>query len=309
MLNPADDTMPAGVTYGGRGGIKSYLSLGYVAADEDSSSVSKTQEYAYNDFALAQLAAALGKDADRARFEARSKSYANVFEPTTKFFRGRNADGTWVADFSETGWKDYYTEGNAWEYRFFVPFDVPGLATLFGGNAGLVTELDRLFALSKEAYPDEKDSPLFPKYYWQGNEIDIHTAYVYAEAGRPDLTQEWARWILRSWFGADQDGIPGNDDGGTMSAWLMFTQMGFYPVPARDVYIVGSPIFTKVTLDLPGGELVIEAPGASRNGKYVQSATLDGATLDRPWFSHADAASGATLRLEMGETASAWGRF
>ncbi|MBI5526897.1 MAG: glycoside hydrolase family 92 protein [Deltaproteobacteria bacterium] len=309
MLPPADGPMPPGTTYGGRGGIEDYLALGYVAADHDSGSVSETQEYAYNDFAIAQLAAALGKTADQERFTQRAGNYKNVFHPESKFFRGRNADGTWVEDFSETGWKDYYVEGNAWQYRFFVPHDVPGLAALFGGPAALVAELDRLFALSKAAYPDEKGSPLFPKYYWQGNEIDIHTAYVYAEAGRPDLTAEWARWVMRSWYGADPDGIPGNDDGGTMSAWLMFAMMGFYPVPARDIYVVGSPVFTKVTLNLKGGTFVIEAPGASRNGKYVQEATLDGAALDRPWFSHTAVASGARLRLEMGATPSDWGKF
>jgi predicted alpha-1,2-mannosidase len=309
MLKPADGPMPPGSRYGGRGGIESYLALGYVAADQEDGSVSETQEYTYNDFALSQLAAALGKTKDRDRFSARAGNYKNVFHPETKFFRGRNADGTWVEDFSETGWKDYYVEGDAWQYRFFVPYDVPGLASLFGGNAGLIAELDRLFALSAEERKTQKDSPLFPSYYWHGNEPDIHTAFLYAEAGRPDLTADWSRWVVKEWYTDDQDGIPGNDDGGTMSAWLMFAMMGFYPVPARDIYIVGSPMFTKVTLNLKGGVFVVEALGASRNGKYVQTATLDGAALDTAWFSHTAIAGGARLRLEMGNAPSDWGRF
>jgi predicted alpha-1,2-mannosidase len=308
MLLTADGPSPA--PYGGRGGLQNYLNLGYVTADKDGGgSVSVTQEYCYNDFAISQLAGALGKTDVRDRFLERSKKYKNLFNDEYKFFIGRNSDKSWTTDFNDITWAEYYVEGDAWQYRYFVPFDIPGLSSLFGGNAGLLAAMDDLFAKSKAEQPSRRDKIIFSKYYWQGNEPDIHTAYIYNELGRPDLGQEWVRWIIKTEFGTGPEGLPGNDDCGTMSAWLAFGLMGFYPVPARDVYMTGTPIFTRVELNLKGGKLVIEAPGASKDGKYVQSAELNGKPLDKPWFNHADIANGGSIKFVMGTTPSTWGRF
>jgi predicted alpha-1,2-mannosidase len=306
MLLTADGPSPA--KYGGRGGLSDYLNLGYVTADKNGGSVSVTQEYCYDDFAIAQLAGALGKSDVRDRFIGRSKKYANLWNGGVKFFAGRNSDGSWVPGFKDTTWEDYYVEGDAWQYRFFVPYDIPGLASLFGGNAELLAALDDLFAKSKAEQPSRADKIIFSKYYWQGNEPDIHTAYMYSELGRPDLTAEWVRWIMKTEYGPGPDGLPGNDDCGTMSAWLAFSMLGFYPVPAKDTYLVGSPVFPRVELDLAGGKFVVEAAGASKENKYVRSAELNGKPLDKPWFKHADIASGGSLKFVMGPSPSDWGR-
>ncbi|MFA6032925.1 MAG: GH92 family glycosyl hydrolase [Myxococcota bacterium] len=309
MLLTADNPDPK-TEYGGRGGLTEYLSLGYCAADKSGEGVSLTQEYAYDDFAISQLAGALGDTATRDRFIARSKYYANTFDKTLNFFVGRNADGSFITDFTDIGWDHRsYCEGDAWQYRFFVPFDIPGLAALFGGNGGLIAAMDDLFSKSYEEQKTRKDAWLYPNYYWQGNEPDIHTAYAYNEAGRPDLAQRWARWIAKALYGPGPAGLPGNDDCGTMSAWYMFTAMGFYAVPARDVYMTGSPIFSRIELNLKGGKMVIEAPGASKNNIYVPSAALGGKALAKPWFTHGEISGGGKIRFVMGDAPSTWGRF
>ncbi len=295
LLVTADGPRPAGALGGGRAGIEDYLALGYVPSDRVGGAASRTLEYAYDDFALAQFASALGREDVAERMYERARSYVNVWDPTTKFFRGRDSAGGFEEEFDPFDWSRDFVEGDAWHYRFFVPFDVPGLASLFGGERFLVVGLERFFeeAGGRQPMPDP--------YYWHGNEPDMHAAYLFAEAGRPDLTQRWARWIMEELYRPGPDGLPGNDDAGTMSAWYVFSALGFYPVPATTRYVLGSPIFPRVVLHLPGGDLEIVAERADQGMPYVHRVIMDGVELDDPWVEHRELAGGGRLVFHMAE--------
>jgi predicted alpha-1,2-mannosidase len=294
------------VAVGGRSGIEEYLSLGYVAADVTSGSVSKTQEYAWDDFALSNLAAALGEEADAAQFAQQSRTITRVFDPGLGFFRGRNADGSWVPEIVLDYWLDFYVEGDAWQYVWLTPHpDL--LVELLGGRDAVVTRLDELFTQAKDYWENSGLGTWAPNpYYWQGNEVDLHAPYLYAALGRPAGTQKWVRWIMSQFYGLGPKGLPGNDDCGTMSAWYVFSALGFYPLAGSDLYFIGTPAFSLATVRLPGGDLVIEAEGRDR-GDYVQSVALDGAPLEVPWFHHGDIVDGATLHFVLGAEPSSWG--
>ncbi|MBI4566815.1 MAG: glycoside hydrolase family 92 protein [Planctomycetes bacterium] len=289
----------------GRGAVEHYLTKGYVPADAARDGCSHTLEYAYDDFAIANLAAALGRNDVAERFRSMAKNYRNVWDPETRFFRSRKADGSWVLPLRPTNvFDNQYVEGDAWHWRWFAPHDAPGLIALFGGPEPFVQEL-RAFFSQAAAAPDTA----FPdKYYWHGNEPDIHAAYLFNEAGRPDLTQQCARWVMHKKYRDAPDGLDGNDDYGTLSAWHLFSALGFYPVPGSTRYLVGSPIFERALLRRAAGDLEIIARGAGPTALYVQSAALNGKPLDKPWFDHADIAAGGRLEFQMGTAPSAWGR-
>ncbi|MBN1946498.1 MAG: GH92 family glycosyl hydrolase [Bradymonadales bacterium] len=298
----ADGPTTAGSGYEGREHISEYLELGYVPADLANNSVSLTLEFSYDDFALAQLAEALGRPEDANRYRERATSYRNVWDPRVDFFRARMTDGSFIEYFRPTVWASEYTEGNAWHYRFFVPHDVAGLIELFGSRAALVDELEIFFGNSTgwALLPD--------LFYWHGNEPDLHSAFVFVEAGRPDRAQYWSRWVLQELYRNRHDGLPGNEDAGTLSAWYVFAALGFYPVPATDRYLVGSPLFNRVRLHLPGGTFELSAPEASDQRLFIQSARLNDEPLERPWLFHHEIAQGGQILFEMGDTASSWGR-
>lgn len=294
---------PPGAPYGGRGGIEDYLKLGYLPADRHGASTAQTLEYASMDYALSRLADALGKKDDAAMFLARSQNYRNVWSSATQFFDARNADGTFPKPGSDISWRDNFEEGDAWQWLWSVQHDVPGLIQLFGGRAPYLKKLDEFF-IKAHRFP----STLMPdKWYWPGNEPDIHAPYLFVWAGRPDRTQEEVRWVMRKKFPDKPSGIPGNDDGGTMSAWLAFSAMGIFPFPATNRYVIGSPIFTKVTLDYNGKHFTIKAPAASDKNLYVKSASLNGNPLLTPFLDHESLRDGATLNLDMGDTPGPWG--
>jgi predicted alpha-1,2-mannosidase len=283
--------------------LDAYLSLGYCPVDAQGGSTSKTMEYAYDDFAVAQLARAIGRDDVADDYAERATWYKNLWNPDTGFFQGRHSDGSF-AELDPEVWEDYFVEGDAWHYLFFVPHDPDGLAEVFGGADALIERLDFFF---ESSVPEQ--GLLFPGvYYWHGNEPDLHTAWLYAELGRPDQAQRWSRWILDNKYHTGPSGLDGNDDCGTLSAWYVFTALGFYPVPARDYYLLGSPVFERATLRLPGGELVVRAEGASPEAIYVQSVTWDGEPLTQPRVAHAELASGGELVFVMGTEPSSWGR-
>jgi predicted alpha-1,2-mannosidase len=313
---------PAGSQYQGRVDVQDYLALGYVPADRDDQSVSKTQEYAIADFALAGLAKGLGKDADATMFAAHAKFPWNLWSDDQKLFVPRDADGTWIAVpdptlIQEGGTGQPYTEGNALQYRWLIPHDAVTLRDRMGGAAAMQAALDDFFqgaVVELAAMPDPADSdPIWwmthpPTHYWQGNEPDIHAAYMYLYAQRPDLAQKWIHWIQDTLFTAAANGIPGNDDCGTMSAWWIFSALGFYPLGGTDLYLVGSPTFPHAVLDLGGGKtLIVDAPAAGPDAIYVKSVTLNGTALDKPSFRHADIAAGGTLHFEMSATPTGWG--
>lgn len=285
---------------------------GFCPADKTGGSVSETLEYAYSDFAIALLARALGEEADFRLFSERSKAYRHLWDASSAFFRPKQSDGTFLADdqFHPDGaLQPHFVEGNAWQYLFFVPWDLPGLIQLFGSREAMLSKLDLFFEQSV-AQPAKEISRgiLGPDlYYWHGNEPDIHAPYIYALSGAPDRGAKWIRWVLRAKYDDTPDGLAGNDDGGTLSAWYVFSALGLYPVAGTDFYAIGSPIFEKVTLHLPAGSFVIQAPGTSRENLYVESATLSGKPLSYPWVRHRHISRPGKLTLKMGMEPRGWG--
>ena len=291
-----------------------------VYAPERRQAVSVTLENAYDDWALAQLAQALHKDSDYAYFMKRAANYRNVFNPEIKFMAPKSADGNWVEGFDPKlgggqGGRDYFAEVNSWTYTFSVPHDVAGLINLMGGRAAFLDRLDRLFieqpGTSKWDYLKQfPDATGLVGQFAMGNEPSFHIPYLYNYAGQPWKTQRHVRQAMALWFQDTPLGICGDEDGGAMSSWYVFSAMGFYPVaPGRPVYDIGSPIFEEVKIALSGGRtFTISAAGASAVNKYIQSATLNGRPLDRPWFEQSDIAGGGTLVLTMGPRPNAaWG--
>lgn len=320
MLATALAPTPPGHPYAGRVGVEDYLALGYVAADRHDQATSRTLEFAIADAAIANLAEHLGRADDAAVFRQRSRNYRNVWDPDTRFFRGRRADGTFLEPFDPLAFALTntlsYTEGNAWQYRWLAPHDPEGLLDLFGGPDAMVEALQTFFdnARAEHAAPVPQDPDELtlmqqpPRWYWHGNEPDLHASYLFAIAGRPDLTQEWVRWVATTLYHTGRDGIPGNDDAGTLAAWYVFSALGFLPLPGRDDYVLGAPLFPRAEVRLRDGVLVVEAPGVSDENRYVQSVTLDGHPLTTPLLPHADLARGGTLRFEMGPAPPGSGR-
>jgi predicted alpha-1,2-mannosidase len=287
---------------------------GYIPADQEAESVSKTLEYAFDDWCIAQLAGKLERVSDRRFFEARANFYKNLFDPSTGFMRPRMSDGSWQTPFSprfSQHEKGAYTEGNAWQYSWSVMHDVKGLMTLMGGPAAFVKKLDELFdqpSVIEGANASPDISGLIGQYA-HGNEPSHHIAYLYAYAGAPWKTAARANRIANSLYTTGPEGLCGNEDCGQLSAWYLLSAMGFYPVnPAEGTYVIGSPLVDRVSIDL-GGErtFVVEAEGLTPANLYVTGATLNGKPLDRCWFTHADIAAGGRLRLKMGsDPNSSW---
>jgi predicted alpha-1,2-mannosidase len=278
-----------------------------------------TLEYGGADFALALMAQALGKPADAERWLAQSLGYRAVLDPETGWVRPRAADGSWHAPFDPTA-EDGFQEGNSWQYSWLAPHDARGLFDRMGGDAVATARLDDLFDYDLAATVPLAVAEAHARLnvfglvyrtatYAPGNEHDLQVPWLYPFAGQPWKTQAVHRQI-QGVFRATPDGLPGNDDLGGLSAWHVWSALGFGPVtPGAPFYVVGAPQFERAELALPGGRaFVLEAPGASLLGKYVQSATLDGQPLDRAWFFHDAVAAGKTLRLEMGTAPNtAWG--
>jgi len=286
----------------GRRALSSYLEFGFIPLEDPvldafhkGEQVSRTLEYAYDDYVLSLLAKALGKTADERVFSARAENYRNIIDPETGFARGRHSDGSWDSPFDPAGKYHYITEGLPFQYTFFVPHDVAGLIERVGGRAAFVDKLDRLFT---------------GKYYDHGNEPSHHIAYLYDYAGEPWKTQEHVRQIMDEQYLDRAAGIAGNDDCGQMSAWYVMSAMGFYSVsPGTPVYQIGTPLFDEVVIHPPNGRAFrIEAAGASAGKRYIQSATLNGQPLTRTWISHEEILRGGRLVFQMGaEPNRKWG--
>ena len=297
----ADGPATGAGAYGNRGCIESYLADGYCAADNgQGESVSVTLEYAFNDYCLAELAKTLGHADDEARWRLRSSNWQKLWDQGTGFFRARNADGTLLAGkFDPTEWnlgRGNYVEGTAWQWLWFVPQDETGLRTTMGGDA---TFVERLSTFMEGAISDFEF--LIPSnYYFMGNEPDIHSPFMAIRAGRPDLTQRWSRWILDNNWLNQPDGLVGNDDAGALGAWYVFSAVGLYPWPCFPGYYVTAPIFDHAVLHLPGGDLVVDAPGATgHRDTVIDAPTFKGQPLTTMWLEHADVAKGGTLSLPL----------
>jgi predicted alpha-1,2-mannosidase len=278
----------------GRRALDSYDRYGFIPLEDEvldafhhHEQVSRTLEYAYDDFVTSQFAEALGHHGEAETFRKRSGNWKNVFDPSVGFVRGRYKDGAWVQPFDPGKPASYITEGVPWQYTFFVPHDIPGLIKAIGGDAAFIAKLDGLFAA---------------KLYDQGNEPSHSIAYLYNYAGAPWKTQVHVREILANQFHAGPTGLPGNDDAGQMSAWYVLSAMGFYPVcPGTPAYALGSPIFSRVVIHQSNGkDFTVVAPKTSAENRYVQTVFLNGAPMTGSEITHSDIAGGSTLTFEMG---------
>jgi predicted alpha-1,2-mannosidase len=284
--------------------------------------VSVTLESSYDDWCVAQLAKALGKQSDYVYFNNLAHNYENVFNHEIGFMAPKSADGKWVAHFDAKlgggqGGRDYFTEVNTWLYTFSVQQDIAGLIHLMGGSAAFNETLDRLFieqyGTSKFHFLDQyPDATGLVGLYAQGNEPSFHIPYLYDFSGQPWKTQQRVRQLMDVWYGDGPTGIPGDDDGGATSSWYVLSAIGFYPVsPGSPVYEIGSPIFEKVKIrGADGKAFSIIANHVSARNKYIQSAQLNGKPLRRPWFRHSDISDGGSLILEMGDKPNLqWGNL
>ncbi|MCD6421725.1 GH92 family glycosyl hydrolase, partial [bacterium] len=312
MRKSALSLPPSDHLFRGRRGLEEYKNLGYIPANTPGvwAVVSTTLEYAYPDWCLAQMAKDLGREDDYELFIERARNYANVFDAATGFMRPRERNGSWVTPFDPLQWEHGFCESNSWQQSWFVPHDVQGLIDLMG-KEDFIDKMDTLF---EKGLPHNFGGRFGENpYYYHGNEPDQHAAYLYAYAGLPWKTQRWAREIMERAYGLGPEGICGNDDCGQTSAWYIFSAMGFYPVcPGQNVYVIGSPIFDKITLELDKpykkSTFVVEAINVSRENKYIQSATLNGEVLNKPWLTHADIINGGVLTFIMGpEPNKKWG--
>jgi len=301
---------------GPRGHLGEYLAKGWIhdiVVDHPSppyadgnAGVATTLEYSWDDYAMAQFAKKLGREADYQMFLARAHNYTNVFDAAIGFMRGRNEDGSWIAPFDP--FEPYYNfmmkEASGWQTLWLVPHDVQGLSELLGGRTNFQNKLDVFFNTPYNPKGIARDVTGMVGLYCQGNQPDQQAAYYYDYAGQPWKTQKLVRQILREMYGSDHYGLafPGMDDQGSTSSWYVFSALGFYPVdPSSPDYIIGSPIFDEVTLPLGNGRhLIIQTKDNSATNLYIQSATLNGQPWNKPWFSHADVANGGTFVFKMG---------
>ena len=285
-------------------GLESYKKKGYVSAGAESESVSKTLEYAFDDWCIAEMASTLGDESVARRFYKRAANYVNLFDPKTGFFRPK-LNGTWVEPFAPEEVNFHFTEANAWQYRFYAPQDVKGMTDLLGGNEALEKALDDMFtASSMTSGRKQSDITGLIGQYAHGNEPSHHMAYLYNYAGRPDKTQERVHEICSTLYSNEPDGLSGNEDCGQMSAWYVFSMMGFYPVtPCADYYLIGSPGLERATINLENGnQFEIICHNLEPGHKYVQSVKLNGVPLNNGLIRHSTIMKGGKLEFEMAPT-------
>jgi predicted alpha-1,2-mannosidase len=277
---------------------------------EKRQSVAVTLGHSYDDWSVGQMAKELGRGDDYEYFMKRSQNFRNLWNADRGFFMPKDDRGNWI-DIDPKwdggmGGRDYYDENNGWTYLWQVQHDLPGLIELMGGNKGFEKWLDRLFRepLGRSKYGTWSKFPDFSGIVGQfsmGNEPSFHIPYLYNLTDSPWKTQKRIRMLLETWFPDNIFGIPGDEDGGGMSAFVVFSMMGFYPLtPGIPEYTIGSPLFKKVTISLPDGKkFIIDAPESDKQNKYVQKATLNGKETERLFFSHDDLMKGGILKLDM----------
>lgn len=274
---------------------------GYMPEDLQSQSVSITLEQAYDDWCVAQLAKKLSHDSIYERFTRRSQYFRNLYNADNGFFQGRTSDGKWLEPFDPLRYGanggNPYTEGNAWQYSWYVPHDIEGLIELMGGKRKFVERLDRFFTLTEQSGRKNDNASGFIGQYVHGNEPSHHVAYLYGYAGEPRKTQYYVHKICTELYNTSSSGYAGNDDCGEMSAWLVFSAMGFYPVnPASGEYALGTPMMDKVTVHLAGGRtFTVNAHRKDSMSFYVKSVRLNGKKYDLNTISHKAITDGGTL--------------
>ncbi|MCB0805212.1 MAG: GH92 family glycosyl hydrolase [Bacteroidales bacterium] len=287
-------------------GLEFYKQKGYIPAHEEAESVSKTLEYAYDDWCIAEMAKQLGKENVYQTYIKRAQYWKNMFDPTSGFMRAR-LKGGWFSPFDPREVNFNYTEANSWQYSFFVPQDVSGLIDFMGGPEKLSERLDALFsAPASTTGREQSDITGLIGQYAHGNEPSHHMAYLYNYVGEPWKTQQRVRQIMDELYNHKPDGLCGNEDCGQMSAWYVLSAMGFYPVtPGLPEYAMGSPLFGKIILNLENGKtFTIEAKNNEAGNPYIQSAILNGNPCKKSYISHADIMAGGNLVLKMGSEPS-----
>ena len=288
-------------------GLKSYKELSFIPLEIESESVSKTLEYAYDDWTIAQMAKALGQTEDYHEFIKRAQNYKSVFDPKTGFMRARHYNG-WFSPFDPYEVNFNYTEANAWQYRFFVPHDVEGLIELMGGPNNFERELDKLFSTgSVTTGRDQVDITGLIGQYAHGNEPSHHMAYLYHYVQKPYKSQERIRQILTQLYSPTPDGISGNEDCGQMSAWYILSSLGLYPMaPGNPEYLLGSPLVDRAEIQVGDQTFKIIAYNNERDHPYVQSVKLNGASWDKSYIPHSALTQGGVLEFFMSDEPSDW---
>jgi predicted alpha-1,2-mannosidase len=299
------DAMVASATNPRYAGLEQYMKTGWVAADKEREGASKTLEYAFDDWTIARAASAMGRPDIAKQFDARARNWRNVFDPGTGFVRARNSDGKFREPFdpAAAGYYGDYTEGNAWQYTWYVPQDTAGLIRAMGGTKRFIGKLDALFdsKVDPKRFAAVEDISGLIGYYAHGNEPSHHIGYLYVYAGQPWRTQERLKQIVTTQYQPVPDGLSGNDDLGQMSAWLIFTSLGFYPVtPGSGEYVLGRPFVDRAVLHLPNGKTFsIVADNLSDANGYVGSVRLNGQPLSRAFIRHEEIMQGGELRFVM----------
>ncbi|KOS05849.1 hypothetical protein AM493_07205 [Flavobacterium akiainvivens] len=286
--------------------FKMWEQFGYIPENLKSQSVSLTLEMAYDDYCVAMLAQKLGKTEDYNHFIKRSQYYKNLYDAQMGFFRAKDDKGQWIGPFDPLKYGANggypFTEGNGWQYFWYVPHDVKGLINLVGGNAAFAKKLDTFFTLEDRPEEVNDNASGFIGQYAHGNEPSHHIAYLYNYAGQPWKTQQYVWEILHKMYNTTSSGYAGNDDCGELSAWYVFSAMGFYPVnPAGGVYDIGTPILKEATIQTPSGEtFTVKAKNVSEANKYIQSATLNGKKYTKTTITQSDINAGGVLEFTMG---------
>jgi predicted alpha-1,2-mannosidase len=296
----------------GRYGVNYYNTLGYIPYNVGiNESAARTLEYAYDDFAIYQLGKAIGRPNKEIEiYKERSMNYKNLFDPSTGLMRGKNKNGSFETPFNPFKWGDAFTEGNSWHYTWGVFHDIQGLINLMGGKKRFVAKLDSVFSLPP-VFDDSYYGGVIHEIremqiahmgqYAHGNQPIQHMIYLYNYAGAPWKAQYWARETMNRMYKATPDGYCGDEDNGQTSAWYVFSAMGFYPVcPASDQYVLGAPLFKKITINLENGKkVIINAPGNTVENKYISRLRYNRLINDKNWLSHSKLMRGAVIDLEM----------
>jgi predicted alpha-1,2-mannosidase len=316
MVHDANTQAPNNCRSIGRDGAESYNKIGYVpyssvrGEPSFAEATAKTLEYAYDDFCAAQLARALGRQAEAEQFTRKAMNYTNLFDPQIGFMRGRKADGSWCEPFDPTEWGGPFTEGCSWHWTWSVMQDIPGLIKLLGGEKAFAAKLDAVFTSPNTFKAGTYGNPIHEMIemaaldmgqYAHGNEPVHHMIYLYDYAGQPWKTQSRIRLAVTQLYQATPDGLCGDEDTGQMSAWYVFSALGFYPVcPGDTAYAIGSPLFDRAMLTLPGGKTFTVA--TEHNGPqhpYIRGAKLNGQPFDKVFLTHEQLVNGGEIVFDM----------
>jgi predicted alpha-1,2-mannosidase len=289
-------------------------SIGYIPCDKENENVAKGLEYAYDDWCIARLAQNLNDTIVERRYDKLAKNYANYFDPSVGFMRGKDSAGKWRVPFApntSTHREDDYCEGTSWQWTWFVPHDVEGLKKLMGGNKAFVTKLDSLFSVNTPMEGDKISADIsgLIGQYAHGNEPSHHIIHLYNYANQPWKTQTLVDSVLYGQYRNAPDGLSGNEDCGQMSAWYILNAMGFYQVcPGNPTYSIGRPLFDRVVIPLSNGKsFQVDVKNASRTNKYIQSVKLNNRKLTIPFFNHSDIMNGGKIEFVMTNKPTKWG--